>query len=389
MTHAGRGLSAYSKSLVERLAEQGFDITVLAESDRGEPSTAQEHYEVRRVWRYGYQAIRDISRAVAALRPSVIHLQHELFMVGPRLNAVWPALLLKRLRELGPLVTTIHGLIPSDEFTPAFARAYAGQTPAPLVRAAYRALMKSLLRASDATIVHAESIAREARRYDKRCAPIVIPQGIYTGHVMDRPSALAQLGLQDRKRAVFFGYLLPYKGIETLVSAAPLLHERGIEVLIAGGDTGDNRLTHAKRSALPQGVNSLGYVPEERIGAVFGVADALVFPYLVSLASSAPLSQAVGMNVPAAVSDVETLADTLQIPEATFERANPSALAATVARVIEDEDLRARIRDRFATLRREQSWESVATRTAAVYERVLRGRPSDSPTSPSSTPPAG
>lgn len=133
--------------------------------------------------------------------------------------------------------------------------------------------------------------------------------------------ALETFGLPDRKRAVFLGYLLPYKGVETLEKAAPLLAQAGIEVVLAGADSGDAEPLHRpSRPVQVTNVRRIGFVPEEQLPHLFALADILVLPYKVGLSASGPLTTAASYGVPAAVSDVPTLIEAVRCPDAIFRR---------------------------------------------------------------------
>ncbi|HVL91074.1 MAG TPA: glycosyltransferase, partial [Actinomycetota bacterium] len=77
---AGRGTAGYSKRLARALVAGGCRVTVLADLLDGEqPEYEEDGVIVRRVWGSGRHAISPIVEAIGAIRPDIVHLQHELF----------------------------------------------------------------------------------------------------------------------------------------------------------------------------------------------------------------------------------------------------------------------------------------------------------------------
>lgn len=373
-THVGRGIASYSKLLATEIAKLGVRTCVLAERLEGSPGVYEEEgVFVHRAWRLGLGALKDLSAAVRAIRPSIVHLQHELFLFGSGGWAALPPVLLRVLARRCRVVTTVHGIVPPDGFEPELVGAYTRSLPRPIVKGLYGRIMRDVVASSDLVIVHTSSLLQALHGYAKPKCERVIPHGSPSGYrIPSRDDALVALGLEDARRAVFLGYRLPYKGLETLKRAASLLAGQGIEVLIAGGETGDSRATHRGAGSLHGDgpVRRLGFVPESLIPAVMAVADALVFPHRVGLSVSGPLMLAAAAGTPVVVSDVPVLANLVGCPAATFRRADHEDLARTIVRVIEDHEVREDLRRRLAALAKSCSWEIVARQTVQAYQVI-------------------
>lgn len=371
--HHGRGLNSYAKNLAMALAAAGVDVTVLADrSDGQEDRYTEDGVRVHRVWRIGSTDVARLASEVEALCPSVVHLQYELFMFGPNRSALVPPVLMRRLRSRVPLVTTVHGVIPPRDFR-ALASSYARHVPSEATRRLYGSVVRRVVRSSDLVVAHNWSLLTSISSYENPVAARVIPLGIdRPGPPRDRAEALAHFGLDDRRRAVFFGFLLPYKGLDTLERAAPVLAREGVEVLVAGGNSGDARSTFSGShgGGGPGGVVRIGYVEEDAIADLFAVADVLVLPYRFGLAGSGPLALAATNRTPVVVSDVPSLAETLDVPAATFARNDPGALADAVLRVLDDTAVRSQVLKRLDELAAEHSWEMVAAATVEAYESL-------------------
>lgn len=372
--HDGRGLNSYAKNLATALARSGANVTVFADRVGNEAERyTEDGVHVNRVWTVGSQDVAQLVSEVNALRPSVVHLQYELFMFGPSRCALVPPALLRRLHKGARIVTTIHGVIPPLEFR-ALASSYARQVPPAAIRQIYGRVLRRIVRSSDLVIAHNWSLLTSVNSYARPVSARVIPIGIDSRHPSpDRSEALARFGLPERRRAVFFGFLLPYKGLDTLEKAAPLLKRHDVDVLVAGGSSGDARSTFSRRHQEEDSdaVVRLGYVEEEAIPDLFAITDVLVLPYRVGLAGSGPLSLAATHRTPVVVSDVPALAETVNDPAATFARNDPVALASTVLRVLDDPAVRARVVGRLEELSVKHSWENVAAATIEAYDSLL------------------
>jgi len=371
---AGRGIAAYSKGLAQALVADGIQVTVIADMKPGEECRYREDgVEVRRAWCPGFRALRQISAAVRESSADVVHLQHELFVFGPGRAAAVPVLLLRALRH-SVTVTTIHGVLPAEAWKTDLVRAYARRSPVRVLRRGYALLMRQMARNSTGLIVHGPSLRRALAGYGVDAPVAVVPQGVprVVSPLVPRAEALRALGMDERPRALFFGYLLPYKGLDTLCAAAPALEELGVEVVVAGSDSGDEKPTHRGATHDWKSIRRMGYVPEHLIPTMLAIADVLVLPHSVGLSTSGPFAIAVAYGIPVVVSDVASLADDLGFPDATFIAGDHESLARTVARVISDDDFRGRIGDRLGEIRAERGWDSVARTTASLYEHLLR-----------------
>jgi glycosyltransferase involved in cell wall biosynthesis len=378
-THVGRGIAAYTRNLAEHLAASGVTTHVLAEQSGSD----EEHYVdnsvlVHRVWRHGSDVSGSIINSLEGIGASLVHLQYELFMFGAGLKGARQVpTLLRNIRRMSglPVATTMHGVLPRGPLDRDFTSAYVTGVPSWAIRRVYDSVTKSVVQQSDLVIAHGWSILASVHAYARPSLSLVIPHGIESPMTLpDRGAALRRFGLADVPRAVFFGYRLPYKGIETLEAAAPLLSDHGIEVLVAGGSADDADPTGSSRHRMTQGnaTRQLGFIEEGDIPNLFAVADVLVLPYRVGMATSGPLASAASYGTPVVISDVPSLAEMLDFSPATFPVGDSQALAETVLRVLKDDDVRAGLRARLAALALESSWASVVDRSVNAYLKVVR-----------------
>ncbi|MCI4368700.1 MAG: glycosyltransferase [Thermoplasmata archaeon] len=94
---------------------------------------------------------------------------------------------------------------------------------------------------------------------------------------------------EGRKRIVFVGRLVPYKGVRYLLEATQLLKERGVDVsvLIAGrGPLATELEARSRELSLDDRVHFVGFVPDEQIGAFYRFGDVVANPSMGRLEST-------------------------------------------------------------------------------------------------------
>lgn len=120
---------------------------------------------------------------------------------------------------------------------------------------------------------------------------------------IDKETARAQLGIpSDRKVALFFGIVRPYKGLRLLVETAGLLKQQGnpVHLLIAGEFWEDitDYLSLIKANELEDRVTLLNrYILNEEVPLMFNSADVFVAPYTGGTQSGA-VKLAMGYQLP-------------------------------------------------------------------------------------------
>lgn len=103
-------------------------------------------------------------------------------------------------------------------------------------------------------------------------------------------------------RLLFFGRLLPYKGLHLLLEAFRLLRDRGqaVELVLAGQGSLDGL-------AVPEGVTVIDrWIAEAELPPLFAAADLVVLPY-IEASQSGVLAIALPLGIPAVVTPVGAL----------------------------------------------------------------------------------
>lgn len=195
----------------------------------------------------------------------------------------------------------------------------------------------------------------------------------------ERAAARRALGLPaERRLALFWGLVRPYKGVDLLLEAFAQLPEEARDwyLLVAGEPWGE------AASVLPRMVASLGlgervrldlrWVPQAEIARLLAAADLLVLPYRAGSQSAvAPIALAHGLPVLAtAVGGLpELVHDGLN--GMVVEPGSAAALAAALA-VLDRQRLAAFAAAASGSV---PTWQEYAARLIAVVEAAIAGRP--------------
>jgi glycosyltransferase involved in cell wall biosynthesis len=154
-------------------------------------------------------------------------------------------------------------------------------------------------------------------------------------HVVPNGIDLARFPMRDREpeslRILFVGQLIREKGVRTLLDAARLLTETGVEFLIAG--QGDER-GELERAA-PPNVRFLGQVAD--VAALYASATVVVVPSLWAEAFGLVVIEAMACGAVVVASDAGALPEVVGEAGLIFPKGNAIALAATLRSLLQDE----------------------------------------------------
>ncbi|MDD1529835.1 hypothetical protein C7U92_06985 [Bradyrhizobium sp. WBOS7] len=171
---------------------------------------------------------------------------------------------------------------------------------------------------------------------------------------------------------LFFGRLLPYKGLDILLEAYKILKRQGkaVELRIIG--PGDIEPYRAQLAELEDVFVDNRWIPEEDVGAVFEGIDIVVAPYR-GASQSAVLATSGAAGIPAIVTPVGGLAEQVLHEQTGLVAAapTPAALAAALSRLVDDEALRLRCGAAAkAHAMSELSWSAIAAKFASILASI-------------------
>jgi glycosyltransferase involved in cell wall biosynthesis len=224
----------------------------------------------------------------------------------------------------------------------------------------------ALVRAAGLIFVHAEALREELEEVARPRAPIVVvPHGV---------DPVAPEPLPERPAVLFFGRLGHYKGVDVLLDAMDEVWSRLPEatLTIAGdGELDDHPALHDERVTLRR-----GYLLDEEVPALFAASRCVVLPYRQASQSGVG-SLAKRYGRPMVVSEAgglpELVADGSGLTAAAED---PSALAASLLRLLGDEQLCARAAEAARRSAASGSdWGTVGAATLEAYrEHLVRPR---------------
>lgn len=284
-----------------------------------------------------------------------------------------PAAIMARLRGL-PLVVSLHG---SD--------VYLASKAWPLSLAA-----AAILRAAGAISACSGDLHERAIRLGAPPARTeVIPYGVDAHAFRPDPRAgalvRAELGLApDAPLVVAMGRMVHKKGFTYLLDALPHVraaHPQATLVLAGYGDLLEDLKARAARLGMTDAVRFPGRLPRDRAARYVAAADVYVVPSIHDDAGNIDglpntLLEGMGAARPIVATRTAGIPDVITdgVHGLLAPERDPAALADSIASLIADRDLAARL---GAAARRrvldELSWDVTATRFEALYQRALRG----------------
>ena len=172
-------------------------------------------------------------------------------------------------------------------------------------------------------------------------------------------------------RIVFIGRHDPRKGMPILLRAWPQVHRQtGAHLRLVGADPLAVRLLLARHGVRDDGIDVLGFLPQEELTAELLSAKALVAPSVGMESFGMVLTRAFACATPVVASDIAgyravMTSDTgLLVPPG-----DPAALAQGLIAILEDEPRRRAFGAAAREVARERySWDAIARRLASIYE---------------------
>jgi glycosyltransferase involved in cell wall biosynthesis len=365
------GLPHYTAELANAVARQA-DVTVLKPTETSADSLFDPGVDV-----------------VNAFKPTDISMQNIFglnFDVRKNLSGLYSFKNLETVNEINPDI--VHD--PTDEFPQVSLFAYLKgvYNDRPYVITSHEVEhggSGGLLKLADtiessipdfpkaAAVVHSERQRDALLAQDRNIESIrVIPHGVYTFFSeFDHPEPPEQ-----PNHALFFGSLIPPKGLELLVRALPKIVD----------ELPSFSLTIAGKGHVPNPDGLLDeyddhvrvrneFIPNEEVGELFCRARVVVLPYRDGWQTghSGTLSTAFAFGKPVVTTDVGDFQQMVGGSGAgvVVEPENVDALAEGVVRVLSDESRRREMAKVSAEVAEELSWENIGEKHVEMYRHVL------------------
>ncbi len=361
-------LSEYAKSLVNELANRpAIDkVYVLADTIDGSKNRLREgsKVEVLRVWKADNSfSILSIIPQILRLKPDVVHFNVHFQSYGRKRHVNFIGLSLVFLcRLLGlRVVASVHNLGEKVDLEKVRLK------PSLLNRVGILVATKLILSASK-VVVTVRSYAKYMRRRHGLKGVLYIPHGT---------SANGCLSIDpDEKVVLMFGHMGPSKGLPIMLKAFEELMKKKSDVkLVVAGSSHPNfpaYLDEFVKAAIPK-VTFLGYVREENLAEVFGMADVVVLPYLTATGTSGVFHLACGYGKPVVSSDLPEIrelvaegASALLVPPS-----DAGALKDAILKVLFNGEIAAKMSEQNLMFAQREQWSIVAEAYEKTYLELL------------------
>ena len=315
----GSGVVTYTQKLARALAGH-YSVSVISDRLAGLPAEYQEGgVTVYRTFKPGPLYPLRIFRTLRKVKADVVHIQHSYFLYGGFLEGMLFPFLVLLCRSRSRVVVTMHDLPSLEQLED---REFQRQNLLPkhgfMLKTGIMTITKAIGAFANTIVVH-EAFMRDVAVHDYGLSGrkvVVVPHGVDRAQPHERGASRKSLGIHDgRKLVLFFGYLIGYKGIETLISVfRDRLNDGRHSLIIAGGDHPRAREDPSYRrwlNGIVKEVNDLraggadirltGFVEDPSL--YFSAADMVILPYAERFAASGPAAAAASYGLPLFITD--------------------------------------------------------------------------------------
>ncbi len=348
------GVQVHIRQLARALEAKGHEVLVLAPAR----STSTAPPPVRIVGRtvgvpfggtvapicFSRRSFRRIRRLVDVFEPDVVHV-HEPMTPSTSMLATFAA--------TAPVVATFH----------AFAE-----------RSRLMELAAPALRTVDRRIAARIAVSNAAAEFLGRAVPgevEIVPNGTDVERFA-HASAPAE-GLPEGRRILWANRLDPQKGFPVAVRAfARLAAELDDVQLVVAGDGRDRGALELLSDRDRRRVVMLGAVPNDDLPQFHAAADVFIAPAVGQESFGVVLIEAMAAGVPVVASDIPGYREVVRdgIDGLLVPPRDPNALAAAVRRVLDEPALASALARAGRERAGAYSWDVVAPRIEAIYQRV-------------------
>jgi len=354
---AAGGVQVHVRQLAAELRTRGHRTTILAPGSQ--PSEDAGVRIVGRPVRVPYRgtvapisfspgAWRRIRSAMRSFDPDLIH-AHEPLTPSTSMLAV--------LAAEAPVVATFHASLDRSR----------------LMELAGPALRQVSGRI-DAAVAVSDAAASFVRRVVRGPMEIV-PNGVDVRAFSD-PGRPVE-GLPAGPKILWVNRLDPQKGFEIMLRAfEQIASEVGEVHLLVAGDGRDRVLLRSLPGDLRSRILRLGTVAHEALPRYHAAADVFVSPATGQESFGIVLVEAMAAGVPVVASDIEGYREVVRdgVDGLLIPPNDPNALAAAIRRVLSEPELAAALKAAGRSRAQAFSWQAVAPRLEAVYDRVHSAR---------------
>ena len=295
--------------------------------------------------------LKDTVKKIRKFRPDVVHMQ-----LG---GGVIDLVLLPFFKRY-PLVATFHDV-----------RMHIGEESrqADFIRYWLR-------KYSDEIIVHGEKLREQMMRVYNLPGEKV--HAIHIGeHEVAPFKKYERVDIKEEGNLIlFFGRIYPYKGLEYLIKAEPLITKEvpNAKIVIAGAGGNFEKYEEMMGSRRESFIVHNYRIPYEEGAELFQRSSVVVLPY-IQASQSGVVPTAYGFKKPVVVTDVGSIPEIVDDNKTGFvvPPRDSQALAMAVVRLLKDEKLRKEMGENaYKKLKEDFSWDRIVVQTMEVYRKAIQ-----------------
>jgi glycosyltransferase involved in cell wall biosynthesis len=180
---------------------------------------------------------------------------------------------------------------------------------------------------------------------------------------------LQKHGLQTKRFVLVVGNLAAHKNLPALSALAARLAERGVSLVISGS-MGGAAFQSVAQIDLPQPALYVGRISDGELKALYQSASCFVFPSLYE-GFGLPVVEAMATGCPVVASDIPVMRELFEGFVQFCDPHAPADIAARVLQLLDDQDLRSRLRSVGLDLTKDMTWARAARQLDAVIAAQL------------------
>jgi len=363
------GVEVFSYQLTRRLVEKGYEVEVLTSDFESQPGP--DEVEGIRVFRYRIPFF-------AFRTPIIPHIPLRLFSHDSDLIhtiSTYPTLtdltLLTGKILNRPLVVT-HQLDGGAE-------GWLGRAATSLY---HQTIASPLIGSADRIVATSHSYAETSPILSPIIERVeVIPNGVDEkafNPEVDGEEIINRYSLEDSRNILFVGRLVPYKGVEYLLSAIKILREGHPDIrllLVGDGELRGELTRQAEAERILGSVDFVGRIPNTELPPFYASSEIVVLPSISRLeAFGIALIEAMACGKPVVASSIPGVREVVRdgVTGYLTPPRNPEALAEAISKLIQDKDLAQKMgREGRRTVEERYTWEKVADRYDRLYRSLL------------------
>ena len=205
----------------------------------------------------------------------------------------------------------------------------------------------------------------------------IIPNGIDASKFdlpFDKAEFRKWFARPEEKIVFFVGRMVPEKGVQVLIEAAPEIigAYNDVKFVIAGGGDKTHLIQLAEKLGVSDRIFFTGYIDDETLLKLYNVIDVAVYPSLYEPFGIVAL-EAMAAKVPVVVTDVGGLREVVDhgVSGLTAWADNPDSLAWALVRILKNPySARSMANNAYRKVTDQFNWGRIAQHTSAVYDRV-------------------